>query len=1361
MSQNYDEPTDPSSENHKEPSHGANQRISYGDGAKNVTDDTKTISERVSDNNKSENISHTSFGDKQKFDSHMGHTQKFDDESHHVGHTQKYDDVGPSLLDSIRDEDAWSAIDAHFNQMGLVRQQLDSFNEFISNTMQEIIDEDNTLTVRSIPSISREFSKSITLKFGNVHISKPPIVAESDGTTRHLLPLEARLRDLTYTCPIFVDITRINKSYGQCEEEYFHRMVPIGNIPIMLRSNVCCLYGLTDKNLSQVGECPYDSGGYFIVNGSEKVLVAQERMATNVIHVFEKKESNFTYYSEIRSTPQKGSKTPSSLIIKLIPKSETEFLLRCTLPLIKQDIPIIIIYRALGFVSDKEILEHLIYDPNDKEMLQMIRPSIEESFVIQDQIVALDYIGKRCAPIGTLKEKRILKAKELLIKEFLPHIGDKQFCEMRKAYFFGYMIQKLLKVAMKRVEPDDRDHYGKKRMDLAGPLLSQLFKIMFKKLLNDTSKFLQKCIENNKDFNIVLAIKSNIITQGFKYSLATGNWGDQTRAMQSKSGVSQVLNRYNFISTLSHLRRVNSPLGRDGKLSKPRQLHNSHWGMICPSETPEGQACGLVKNLSLLAYISVNQSIEIINEYLEEFGLRSLEEVSPTEVHKSTKVFVNGTWLGITDDPEFLYKILKSLKKQGSIAKDVSIVRHFREKEIKIFCDAGRPCRPLFTVSNNTLNFTRKTAESLRKGEIFWNDLVKQGYIEYLDVDEEDQAMISMYPDNLREAQADQMNTLAHSNSVQAEKTKTFAHSNSVQTDQTTTLAHSNSVQGQSAHLHSKQSRYNSGGTPDGSKLDDSIDNADISVLETNLNEYENPKFRGLKYTKYDDHDLFTNYTHCEIHPSMILGICASMIPFPDHNQSPRNAYQSAMSKQAMGIYATNFLLRYDSLSNILFYPQKPLVTTRAMEYSKFRELPSGQNAIVAIACYSGYNQEDSIIMNQSAIDRGLFRSFLYRTYTDQEKMNGPGCVEQFAKPVRGEVLQMKNLNYDKLDEDGLVSPGIRVTGEDILIGKILPIIDKSTHRGQSSRAPQSNDNSVNIQEQASSQNTEQNTLLQYKDASIAMRPTEEGVVDSVIVTNKEGYKFAKVKVRSTRIPELGDKFASRHGQKGTVGITLRQEDLPFTKDGIVPDIIINPHCIPSRMTIGHLIECLLGKVSALVGEEGDGTPFSDITVEKIGNQLEEKGYQRHGLETMYNGMNGRELKAQIFIGPTYYQRLKHMVQDKIHARARGPLQILTRQPAEGRARDGGLRFGEMERDCIISHGASLFLRERLFEMSDYFEVIVCEECGLFCLETGCKACANRTNIARVEMPYAFKLLLQELMAMNIAPRLRLEESTY
>lgn len=330
------------------------------------------------------------------------------------------------------------------------------------------------------------------------------------------------------------------------------------------------------------------------------------------------------------------------------------------------------------------------------------------------------------------------------------------------------------------------------------------------------------------------------------------------------------------------------------------------------------------------------------------------------------------------------------------------------------------------------------------------------------------------------------------------------------------------------------------------------------------------------------------------------------------------------------------------------------------------------------------------MIMNQSSIDRGLFRSLFYRVYTDQEKRIGMATVESFEKPNRNDTIRLKTATYDKLDDDGIVSPGVRVSGEDIIIGKTAPIAPDAEELGQRTKAHTK------------------------RDASTPLRSTESGIVDQVLITtNSDGLKFVKVRMRTTKIPQIGDKFASRHGQKGTVGITYRQEDMPFTREGVVPDIIINPHAIPSRMTIAHLIECQLSKVSTLRGLEGDATPFTEVTVDSVSKLLRDHGYQSRGFEIMYNGHTGRKLRAQVFLGPTYYQRLRHMVDDKIHARARGPVQILTRQPVEGRARDGGLRFGEMERDCMISHGAAAFLKERLFEVSDAYRVHVCDICGL------------------------------------------------
>lgn len=740
---------------------------------------------------------------------------------------------------------------------------------------------------------------------------------------------------------------------------------------------------------------------------------------------------------------------------------------------------------------------------------------------------------------------------------------------------------------------------------------------------------LLQAVESRREFNFHTSVKPTTITNGFRYALATGNWGDHKKFQQTKAGVSQVLSRYTTASALSHLRRLNTPIGREAKLPKPRQLHNTHWGMVCPAETPEGQSCGLVKNMSLMSHVSVGCEPSPVASLL-----RRLPAISPKRPGDEVTfpVFLNGAICGHTAQPEHVVTSLRVARRRMEVGPETSVTHDRSKGEVRVWTDQGRICRPLLVADRLS---DETTMDLLRSGVCSWSDLLHDGIVEYIDAEEEECCTIAM-------------------------------------------------------------------------KTSDLIDKPG-------------------------------RYTHCEIHPSMILGVCASLIPFPDHNQSPRNTYQSAMGKQAMGVHMTNFIQRLDPMANVLFYPQKPLVTTRAMEYMRFNELPAGQNATVAILTYTGYNQEDSLIMNQSAIDRGLFRSFYYRTYSEQEKKVGILTTETFEQPNPEITLNIKHGDYEKLDSDGLIAPGHLVHGEDVVVGKTIPL-----------SGPQN----ASVRDKGYTK----------RDASASVKGAEGGRVDTVMLsTNQEGHKFAKVRIRSVRVPQIGDKFASRHGQKGVVGMTYRHEDMPFSSEGIVPDIIVNPHAIPSRMTIGHLLECLLGKISALSGTEGDATPFSDVGLEGMCTILRQYGYEESGTEELYNGFTGQKLKARVFMGPTYYQRLKHMVDDKIHSRARGPVQILTRQPVEGRSRDGGLRFGEMERDCMISHGAAAFLKERLFDASDAFRVHVCKSCGMLAVANlqqnkfYCRLCQGATDIQQLQLPYACKLLFQELLSMGIVARLMVE----
>jgi DNA-directed RNA polymerase II subunit RPB2 len=781
--------------------------------------------------------------------------------------------------EGITAEDCWTVVSSFFDTKGLVSQQLDSFDEFVSSTMQELIAENSLITLdQNLPQSEDDPDSPVLrryeIKFGSVLLSRPSMT-EGDGGALQLYPQEARLRNLTYSSPMFVEMTMkkslayerpimeptdeevaasgqddiiqkpTGNTYLDWEEENFMSEedrkpvnVFIGKLPIMVKSRYCLLKDLPDEDLYAEAECPYDQGGYFVINGSEKVLIAQERSAANIVQVFKKSQSNTPYVAEIRSAVEKGSRLISSMQIKLYEKGEGSKggfgqTIKCTLPYIKTEIPIAIVFRALGVVSDEDILNHICYERKDTEMLEMLKPCLEEAFVIQEREQALDFIGRRGNSQGATKEKRVKYARDIMQKELLPHISQVEGSETRKAFFLGYMVNRLLQCALGRREVDDRDHFGKKRLDLAGVLLAGLFRMLYHKLTKDIFKYLQKAVEQNKEFNMSLAVKSTMLTNGLRYSLATGNWGDQKKAASTKAGVSQVLNRYTFASTLSHLRRTNTPIGRDGKIAKPRQLHNTHWGLVCPAETPEGQACGLVKNLALMCYITVGTPSEPIIDFMIQRNMEVLEEYEPLNSPQATKIFVNGVWVGVHRDPAHLVRTVQGLRRKGTISHEVSLIRDIRDREFKIFTDAGRVCRPLFVIDNDpksgnrgNLVLTKQLVQQLEQDRdmglhidaqrkesegIGWQRLIRAGVVEYVDAEEEETIMIVMTPEDLeisRQLQAGYIMPEVNPDDLNK-------------------------------------------------RVKAPVDRA------------------GGAHT----------WTHCEIHPSMILGICASIIPFPDHNQ--------------------------------------------------------------------------------------------------------------------------------------------------------------------------------------------------------------------------------------------------------------------------------------------------------------------------------------------------------------------------------------------------------------------------------------------------------------------------------------------
>ena len=1089
-------------------------------------------------------------------------------------------------------ETPWRLIEAYFeghHLERLVRHQLESYNNFVGYQIIKTIEMFNPVHIASEQDYDQALNKyalEVFITFENFNIYRPQI-HENNGAIKLMFPQEARLRNFTYASAMTVDIVikYVVRSGSELENtQIFHKTlskIHIGKLPIMLKSSICVLNQYKHVENTQTGECKFDTGGYFIINGSEKTVLGQERAAENKVYCFNVSKNNtkFSWTAEVKSVPDFKCISPKQINLMMSSKNNGfGFPILVQMPRIKQPIPLVIVFRALGVLSDKEICEKIMLDIDDESsvsMLASMQASIIEGNKHLTQQECISYITSFAmyTPINMDKEtgakKKLEFTMDILENDLFPHCHT----SAQKIYFLGYMANRLFLASFGVISQDDRDSYVNKRVDLTGSLLNNLFRNYFNKLVKDMEKQVIKEIntgswKSTDDYlsiinltNIYKIVKSMTIENGLKRALATGDFGIK-HTNNNKVGVAQVLNRLTYVSSLSHARRISTPTDKSGKLIPPRKLHNTSWGFLCPAETPEGQSVGIVKNLSYMTHITTYSNSAPLHEYIMPCVV-PLDDPTllPKDLFNKVKVLINGAWVGVSNDPQELFLTLKDKKYKGIINVYTSIVFDYKMKEIRVCNDSGRLSRPLLKVKNRNILVTTSLLDKLQSAELSWDDLltssrIEDSVIEYVDPEEQNWSMIATAPRDL-------------------------------------------------FHLESAMTRF----------------------------------------------------THCEIHPSTMFGILASCIPFPEHNQSPRNCYQCAQAKQAMGVYVTNYENRMDKTAYVLNYPARPLVDTRIMNMIELNKIPSGCNVIVAIMTHTGYNQEDSLLFNKGSIDRGLFMTTVYHTEKDEDKQKINGDEEIRCKPDASKTKGMKMGNYSKVNSKGMIPENTIVLNRDIIIAKVTPIKENR------------NDHTK---------------VIKFEDQSKIYKTTEETYIDKNYTDrNGEGYNFCKVRLRTLRKPVIGDKFSSRHGQKGTIGNIIPECDMPFTTQGVKPDIIINPHAIPSRMTIGQLKETLLGKVLVELGLFGDGTSFGELDVGDICKELIKLGFESNGNEVMYNGLTGEQMECSVFIGPVFYQRLKHMVNDKAHSRSIGPMVNLTRQPAEGRSRDGGLRFGEMERDCI------------------------------------------------------------------------------
>ena len=1247
---------------------------------------------------------------------------------------------------SSPDSIAWNIIDKYFkdNPYNLVAHHLDSYNDFYSKGIFQIFKENNPIRFveRETETITDKKGKRATdkaVKIGDkenpsecrmflggkngdkIYFGKPIIYDDispneiPEPYPHYMYPNDARLRSMTYGITIHYDVDVELDYYDNGEKVESKKVLEkiyLGRFPIMLHSNLCILRGLATEARFNLGECRNDFGGYFVIDGKEKCILSQEKFADNMLYVRKNKVDDlYSYSCEVHSVSEDSSKPIRYSSVKIIAPDAmyTNNQIVVDIPNIKKPIPLFILMRALGIVSDKSIIQYCLLDLEaNSNMIDLFIPSIHDANQIFSQMNALEYMRH------LTKRNTITSVIDILMNYFLPHIGEDNF--LNKAYYIGFMVNKILRVFMGREKPTDRDNFKFKRIETSGTLIYGLFREYY--LMQAKSIFLRmdkefyyqpgkyranfpSLIEDNyKEY-----FKVRVIEDGFKKGFK-GNWGADENT--KRVGLVQDLNRLSWFTFISHLRKISLPMDPTSKVVAPHLLHNSQWGIIDPVDTPDGGNIGLHKHMAISTAITNGfSSFPLIKWLRANTPLKLLLECNSGNLASMTKMFVNGNWIGVIENPIETVNTLKLFRRNGIIPTYTSISFSYETNVVYLYTDSGRLTRPIFyrnlkkddatgSLVYGSISYANgKTKEIIESREYTWQQAVS---------------------------------------GFEPKRDENFAVRNNILYDTNILYPGFNSLPELLDMFELKKG------------IVDYIDTSEeeSALIATTLDQIKGNKF----------------FTNVEIDPSLMFGVMGNSITYPEANQLPRNAFSCGQSKQAVSVYHSNYQMRLDKMGVILHYGQTPLIKSRYLEYINHEEQPYGVNAIVAIMSYTGYNVEDAILINKGSIDRGIFRTMYYTSYEAREtssKVAGMSVSSSFTNiETKQNVSRLKeDYDYSQLDEHGLVKENTVINEKVILIGHVSSTPDQ---KGE------------------------------YTDDSVTTKKGQLGYVDkSFISEGEEGFRIAKIRIREERLPAIGDKMASRCGQKGTLGLIIPEEDMPFCADGTRPDLIINPHALPSRMTIGQLIECLFGKACALYGAYGDCTAYATkgANYKTYGEMLTKMNFHCSGNQLLYNGYTGEQIYSEIFIGPTYYMRLKHMVKDKINYRATGKRSALTRQTNQGRANDGGLRIGEMERDGIMGHGLSYFLNESYMVRGDQYYMAVCNKTGTIAIYNPDKNLFlspmsdgplkfNRTpegepildvfsrfgrSFSLLRVPYALKLLIQELQVLNIQMRIITEEN--